>query len=315
LAVIGGEPIYPGQLPPEEQAQLQRMMQQVYSVKLRALREVLDRKLIEAEAKKKGVSVEDLLKTEVNSKVADPSDEEVSAYYQAHRQNLNNQPLDQVKEKIRQGLKDIEIQKASMVYTQGLLQRAVDEGDLIVKLRPPQVEMTVDPARLRGDAKAPVTIVEFSDFSCGYCRKAESTMTDLLARYPGKIKLGYRDFPLRQLHPQAELAAEASRCAGEQGKYWEYHDVLFAGVGKQGRDDLLADARTLKLDEKPFEACLDSGRYKPQVDQDIQLGARGGVLSTPGFFINGTFIDGAQPEATFEQVIDRALAAQQRASN
>ena len=133
-------------------------------------------------------------------------------------------------------------------------------------------------------------------------------MSELLAKYPGKVKVGYRDFPLKQLHPQAQLAAEASRCAGEQGKYWEYHDLLFASSTKQTREVLIEDARTLKLDDKEFDACLSSGRYKLQVDQDIQLGSRGGVVATPGFFINGTFVNGAQPSAAFEKIIDEQLS-------
>jgi len=307
VAVVDGQPIYEDQFPAEDQAQLQRMMVQVYAVRLRALHVVLDRKLVEAEAKKKGVSTEELLQSEVISKVADPSDEQVKAYYES-RQGEMKEPFDSVKDKIRQGLKDQEISKARVAYLQGLVQQAMNDGELVVLLSPPKVELTVDPARLRGDPNAPIAIVEFSDFSCPYCRKAESTMSELLAKYPGKVKVGYRDFPLKQLHPQAQLAAEASRCAGEQGKYWEYHDLLFASSTKQTREVLIEDARTLKLDDKEFDACLSSGRYKLQVDQDIQLGSRGGVVATPGFFINGTFVNGAQPSAAFEKIIDEQLS-------
>jgi len=308
LAVVDGQPIYENQLASEDQAQLQRMMQQVYSVKLRALHAVLDQKLVETEAKKKNVSVQDLLTSEVISKVADPSEDQISTYYRAHQGQMNR-PYDEAKDKIRQGLKDLEIQKARMVYVQGLFQHAVNNGELTVLLSPPRIEMPVDAARLRGDPNATVTIVEFSDFSCSYCRKAESTMKDLLTKYPGKVKLVYRDFPLRQLHPQAQLAAEASRCAAEQGKFWEYHDLLFANYEKQNRDGLIENANTLKLDNKQFEACLTSGRYKSQIDQDIQMGNRGGVVATPGFFINGTFVYGAQPPAVFEKIINEELSA------
>jgi protein-disulfide isomerase len=307
VAVVDGQPIYEDQFPAEDQAQLQRMMVQVYAVRLRALHAVLDQKLVEAEAKKRGVSTEELLKSDVISKVADPTDEQVKAYYES-RQGEMKEPFDSVKDKIRQGLKDQEISKARVAYLQGLVQQAMNDGELVVLLSPPKVEVTVDPARLRGDPNAPITIVEFSDFSCPYCRKAESTMSELLVKYPGKVKVGYRDFPLKQLHPQAQLAAEASRCAGEQGKYWEYHDLLFAGPNKQTREVLIEDARNLKLDEKEFDACLSSGRYKLQIDQDIQLGSRGGVVATPGFFINGTFVNGAQPSAAFEKIIDEQLS-------
>jgi protein-disulfide isomerase len=308
LAVLAGQPITEDQLPVGEQSQLQKMMQQVFAVKRRALQETLYSKLVVNEAKKKGVSPDDLVKSEVDSKVADPTDEDVTAYYQAHQSQIN-QPFDDIKDKLRQGLKDQEIQKARQLYAQGLMQQAVNDGELVVMLFPPKVEVSADPARVRGDSKAPVTIVEFSDFSCPYCRKVESTLNDLLAKYPGKVKLGYRDFPLRQIHPQAQLAAEASRCAVEQGKYWEYHDVLFANPEKQQRDDLIGYARTLKMDDKQFDACLSSGRFKPQIDQDIQLGTRLGVVATPGFFVDGIFLNGAQPAAAFEQIIDQELSA------
>jgi protein-disulfide isomerase len=302
LAVLAGQSIYDNQLPPKEQAQLRRMMQQVFGVKRRALQEVLDQKLVEAEAKKKGVSPEDLMKAEVDSKVADPSEDQVNAYYQAHQGQIN-QPYDDAKAKLREGLKNQDILKARQVYIQRLMQVAVNDGELVVMLRPPVIDVGPDPARLRGSPKAPVTIVEFSDFSCPFCRKSEAILSELLAKYPDKVKLGYRDFPLRQIHPQAQLAAEASRCAGDQGKYWEYHDVLFANGEKLGRDDLLADARTLKLDDQKFDACLSSGRFKPQIEQDLQLGTRLGVISTPAFFVNGVFLDGAQSLEVFEKMV------------
>jgi protein-disulfide isomerase len=308
LAVFAGKPIDESQLPARAQAQLQKMMEQVYAVRLRALHEVVDRELLEAEAKQKGVSVDDLIKAEVVSKVANATDEQVQAYYESHL-NYKTQIFEEVKDKIRQEIKENETERARVQYVQALWLRAVNDGKLEVLMIPPKLDLPADPARLRGDPKAPVTIVEFSDFSCPFCRKAEPIMTELLAKYPGKVKLTYRDFPLGEAHPQAHLAAEASRCAGEQGKYWEYHDLLFANSAKQTEDALLEDARALKLDDQKFDTCLNSGRYKTQVDKDVELGSRVGVVSTPAFFINGKFVSGAQPASTFEKIIDEQLAA------
>ncbi len=307
LAVFDGQPIYESQLPPPDQAQLQRMLQQVFSVRRRALQGILNQKLLDAEAKKKGLSVDDLVKTEVDARVGNPTDDEVTVFYQS-RQSQITQPFDEVKEKIRQGLKEQEIQKARTAYMEGLMQKAVDSGQLAVLMIPPKVEVPVDKGRLRGDPNAPVTIIEFSDFSCPYCKQAETTVNQLLAKYQGKIRVGYRDFPLRQLHPQAQLSAEASRCAGDQNKYWEYHDLLFANNSKQGREDLMGYARALKLDDKQFDVCLNSGRFKPQIEQDIRVGSAAGVVSTPAFFIEGDFVNGAQPAAIFEKIIDEKLA-------
>jgi protein-disulfide isomerase len=227
---------------------------------------------------------------------------------------VKQQPYDAVKDTIRDGMKNVEISKQRVLYVQGLMQAAMNDGEMSLLIAPPSVEVSVDPGRVRGDPKAPVTIIEFSDFSCPFCRKAESIISQVLARYPGQVKLGYRDFPLETLHPQAELAAEASRCAGEQGKYWQYHDLLFARADKQTRDVLLDDARSVKLDETRFGACLDSGKYKAQVNDDMQMGARAGMVATPGFFVNSTFVSGAQPAEVFEGLIDKQLAAAGRKS-
>lgn len=308
LAIFEGQPIVETELPVKEQAQLQRMLQQVYGVRLRALHQVLDRRLFEAEAKRRGISPDDLLKIEVISKVPQPSEDQVKTYYDQHQANFKGS-YEEEKDRISSGLYGVEVQKAENAYAQGLLQQALNSGELQMLITPPKVEVSADPARIRGDANAPVTIVEFSDFSCTFCRSAEGTIGELLAKYPGKVKIAYRDFPLPQLHPNAELAAEASRCAGEQGRYWDYHDTLFAHYTKQTREDLVGYAREMKLDDKKFDACLTSGRYKQQVEQDVQLGARSGVMATPGFFVNGRFLSGAQPAAVFEKVIEEELAA------
>lgn len=166
-----------------------------------------------------------------------------------------------------------------------------------------------DPARLRGSPQAPVMIVEFSDFQCPFCRKVQPILKNLLAKYEGRVSLTYRDFPLRGMHGQAELGAESARCAGEQGKFWEYHDLLFDNPDKINRNGLVELARNLKLDEKQFDECLSDGRYRTKVEEDLQRGIRAGVLGTPGFLINGILLSGAQPEAAFEHVIQSELAA------
>ena len=315
LAVIDGQAIYEDQLPGREVTQLQRMMAQVYGVKLRALHETLDQKLIDAAAKKKGVSEEDLYKSEVLSKVPEPTDDQVKASYQS-RQDLKNSSFDEVKDRVRRDLKNEAIQQQRSAFIQGLWQSAVNDGELSILLAPPRIEITPDGSRMRGDPKAPISIVEFSDFSCPFCLKAEASISAVMAQYPGQVKLSYRDFPLRELHPNAERAAEAARCAGEQDKFWEYHDQLFANQKRQDPEGLMDDARALKLDEPKFAACLSSGRYKQQIDQDVQMGSRAGIEATPGFYINDTFVNGAQPPEVYEHIVDQKLAAlKERAAN
>ncbi len=134
-------------------------------------------------------------------------------------------------------------------------------------------------------------------------------MKNLLAKYEGRVSLTYRDLPLRDIHPQAQLAAEASRCAVEQGKFWEFHDLMFANQNKLDRPGLDELAHDLKLDEKQFDSCLTSGKYQAQIEEDRLLGLRAGVSGTPGFFINGNMLSGNLPQDSFEKIIEAELAS------
>jgi protein-disulfide isomerase len=171
----------------------------------------------------------------------------------------------------------------------------------------------------RGDPNAPVTLVEFSDFQCPYCqRHFQETIPLLEERYvkTGKLKYIYRDFPLDNIHPQARKAAEAARCAGEQGApaFWAMHDRLFARQEEwAGKSDAVqtfkAYAVDLALNTKAFNACLDSGKMSVGVDADLREGVARGVSATPSFFVgNGWYIEGAYPFSTFQEAIEGTLA-------
>jgi len=169
--------------------------------------------------------------------------------------------------------------------------------------------VSFDPARLRGNPKSPVRIVEFTDFQCPYCSRVQSVLADVRKKYGDKVSVAVRDFPLRQIHPAAQQAAVASRCAGDQQKYWEYHDQLFANNSSLDEVSLVKYASVLSLDEAKFKACLASGRYDSAIENDFQDGRRLGVNGTPSFFVNGIPVVGTQGIAEFEKVIDAELAA------
>ncbi|HTP56956.1 MAG TPA: DsbA family protein [Candidatus Paceibacterota bacterium] len=200
-------------------------------------------------------------------------------------------------------------------------------GDITVD--PSSVMGTGDP--VLGNADAKVTIVEFSDFQCPYCRQFYvDTFAQLKKDYidTGKVRLVYRDFPLTSLHPSARPAALAGACAQEQGKFWEFHDTVFSEQQKQEPDpsqvsktmtfttsDLKKWAATISgLNAAQFDQCLDSQKYANEVDADIAAGSANGpdgyplVSGTPTFFINGQRLVGAQPFSAFQQTIDAALA-------
>jgi protein-disulfide isomerase len=181
------------------------------------------------------------------------------------------------------------------------------QAEVSIYLSPPKLDIGYDPGRVRGTPDAPITIVEFSDFQCPFCRSAYPIVKELLSKYQGRIKLAYRDFPLEQIHSQAELAAEAAWCAREQGKFWEYHDLLFTNPEKLAPAGLTEHARTLQLDEKLFTTCLSNGKFRANVEGDLQAGTQAGVTGTPAFFINGILLTGAQPISVFEKAIDGEL--------
>lgn len=303
VAMVAGQPIYEGDLQPLIQSQLYPLRRQEYELKTKALDQLIEQKLLEAEASKQGIPAAKLLE-EIQAKVTEPTDPEVEAFYLAQKDRIDR-PLESVREPLRQGLKQARLDQARQAYLDDLR----DKADVSVYLRPPKVEVAYDPARVRGDSKAPVTIVEFSDFQCPFCKKVHPVMKELLTKYAGRVKLAYRDFPLRQIHAQAQIAAEASRCAEEQGRFWEYHDRLFENQGKLDQTALVEYAAGGGLDRPQFESCLASGKFRPQIEQDYQEGMRLGVQGTPAFFINGVLVSGAQPADVFEKAIEAELRA------
>lgn len=168
-----------------------------------------------------------------------------------------------------------------------------------------------------GKKDAPVTIVEFSDYQCPFCRRAfVDSLKQVRKDYveTGKVRILFRDFPL-SFHPMAQVAAESARCAGDQKKYFPMHDKMFDEQEKQGQGtvqftiaDLKKWAKEIDLNEQQFNTCLDTGKYKTAVQDDFNAGAAAGVSGTPSFFINGQQLVGAQPYAAFKAIIDGELA-------
>jgi protein-disulfide isomerase len=161
---------------------------------------------------------------------------------------------------------------------------------------------------VRGNNAAPVTIEEYADFECPFCAQTQASLNSLMKNYGANIRIVFKQFPLISLHPNAQKAAEASECAGEQGKFWEMHDLIFANQQQLSEVQLKSWAtNNLKLDENKFNSCLDSGKYVGKIKADIAEGVRRGVDGTPTIFINGEKMVGAQVTEAYQQVIDKAL--------
>jgi protein-disulfide isomerase len=256
------------------------------------------------EAKKRGLTTDKLLEQEVDAKVPEPTEVELAAIYAVQKEQIGK-PYEEVKSQLQQSLKKAKIQQARQEYSN----RLREQTKVSILLGPPRTQVGFDPARVRGNPKAKVMIVEFSDFQCPFCGQVQGTLKSILAKHGESVALAFRDMPVSQIHPQAMGAAQAARCAGEQGKFWEYHDLLFADQAWLDKPGLVTKAQKLQLEEKQFDACIASEKYKAQIQQDSQEGMRAGVNGTPGFFINGVFISGAQPEAAFEKLIQEQLSA------
>ena len=160
-----------------------------------------------------------------------------------------------------------------------------------------------------GPEDAKITIVEFSDYQCPYCKRwHDQVFGQLMKEYADEVRFVYRDFPLTSIHPQAFPAALAANCAGEQNAYWDYHEALFSQKYELGQDAYEKYAAELGLDTTSFVQCLEDGRYSDEVNGDMTFAADLGITSTPTFFINGIPMVGAQPYDIFKQVIDLELA-------
>jgi protein-disulfide isomerase len=160
----------------------------------------------------------------------------------------------------------------------------------------------------RGNAKAKVTIVEYSDFQCPFCERHHPTLQKVMDDYGDKVQWVYRHFPLTSIHPQAMPSALASECAAEQGKFWEYSDELFKNQDSLSAEYYSTLAGELGLNQNKFDECVSSKKYQSVVDEDIASGSAAGVTGTPATFINGQLISGAVPYESIKQVIDAELA-------
>ena len=305
VAVAAGEHrVYEDELPAEAAGELAQMKLREYEVKVRAYQNLLVRRLLEAEAQKRSLSLEQLMEAEGRARAGKPTDAEVASYFEDKKANYE-EPLEKIRDKVRADLNEERLRDGQRQYVQQVWRAAQVE----VLLPMPRMPITPDLKRVRGNPQAPVMIVEFSDFQCPFCRRVQPTLNALIEKYSGQVAVSFRDFPILELHPMAHVSAQAAKCAGAQGKFWEYHDLLFAETGRPTREMLGKFAAQLSLDAKAFDACLDGGSQKQGVDDDMAAGLRSGVTSTPAFFINGIFVSGAQPQAEFERIIERELKA------
>jgi protein-disulfide isomerase len=272
-----------------------------YETERKVIEELADQSLLDEQAKKEGVTVQELLERHVNAVIAkDPSDEALRVYFEGVD---TTEPFESVRDKIVDALRQRRIAKAKAAYMQSL--RA--QNPMTIMLAPPRAPISMKDVAVRGGEGTVVTLLEFADFQCPYCQQIQPTLSKIEEEFKGKVSFAYKDFPL-PMHPDAQKAAEASHCAGAQGKYWDYHDVLFANR-QLDPPALKTYARDLKLDTKAFETCLDSGQMSGVVGTQNSEAQALGVQGTPTFYVNGRYVSGNVTYERLKSVITEELSA------
>jgi protein-disulfide isomerase len=299
VAEVGGVKLTMAELEQEESAKLLSAHYQYYQAETRALNDLIDKKLLEQKAKSENLTLEQLVDRDIKSQVKDPTEDQMKVYYEGLE---TDQAYEAVRQKILEKIRQLRTEKVRAAYVTALRVKST----VYVTLAPPRANVDLQNAQTTGPQKAPVTIVEFADYECPYCQKVAADVKKLQADLGDKVAFTYKDFPI---HSRSGKAAEAARCAGKQGKFWELHDELYRSK-ELDVDQLKAQARALKLDATEFDKCLDSGEEAAAVERDHKEGAHLGISGTPSFFINGHFMSGALDYATLRQIVEQQLTVQ-----
>lgn len=280
---------------------LSRPEDELYEMRENAVRDLVQRHVIDSAAEERGVSPEALFE-QVTGGIPGPTDEEVAAWYARNQSRLRGAQLEDVAPQIRQLLAN----EARGEAWRGFLEPRLAELDWEMKIEPPRKDL--EATRLvRGDAGAPVTIMAFSDYQCPYCIRSEPVLAEVLDRYPDAVRLVHRHFPLDGIHPFARPASEAAMCADEQGRFWDFHDAIFARRGRLEEGSFSEIGEELGLDVAALDACIEERRYRDFVEADFVAGQAAGVTGTPAFFVNGIPLKGARDADALSRVVDAEL--------
>jgi protein-disulfide isomerase len=289
----------------DDPAERARVTQLLYQYRRQSVDQLIGDYLVSEAAKKSGTTKEKYLEAELSKRRGEITEAQIQEVYDQNRDRVGTSTVNDLRDSIRTFItRNRDGQNLAILV--GELKKTAPPVHL--SLEPPRTEVAIakhDP--VRGPDNAPVTIIEFSEYQCPFCGRVTPTLHQLQQKYGDKIRIVFKDFPLPN-HLQAPKAAEAAHCAGDQGKYWELHDRLFANQQQIQVADLKKHAAAVGLDQAKFDQCLDSGTYTTIVQEDVDLGGQMGVQSTPTLYINGRVVTGAQPIGVFEAIIDEELA-------
>jgi protein-disulfide isomerase len=287
-------------------AERARLVQAMYQNRRNMLEQIVGDRLIADAAKAAGQSPEAFIAADSVKRLPAVSEADIAQFYEQNKDRTQGRTLEQLRGEIKPYLDARREAQARAMLVEEL--KTKNAGAVKVMLEAPRYTVPVaDADPVRGHAAAPITIVEFSDYQCPFCARVNPTLAKVRETYGDKVKIVFKDYPLPN-HPQAPKAAEAAHCAGDQSKYWEMHDALFANQRALEVPALKQTARAIGLEGAAFDACLDSGKHAATVRSGAELGERMGVNSTPTLYINGRALIGAMPFENFKAIIDEELA-------
>lgn len=302
VASIDGHDITLQQVDDAASSSVIPLQQQLYAIRKVALDNLITARVLESEARARGVSIEELRELLTRGAIS-VSRAQVEAAYTQNASFFAAMSPDEARERLRL---DLETQARMNNYRAGL-EALRKKWTVTVKLAAPPLGAELDDglSPARGPAKAAVTMVEFSDFECPFCRQVQETLRQIVEQYGGEVRLVFKHLP-SEGHRNSLAAARAAYCAGEQDRFWEFHDALFAaGSLSPGLFNELAAA--LGLGREKFAECLSAERSRAAVMKDIELAKRYRIDSTPGFLINGKLVKGALNFEDFKSLIEREL--------
>ena len=304
IAVVASQEITLGEIEELSSGGLIRVRQSRYDLLRSTVERLGIQKLIEAEAAELGITPEELQLTEVDQKIQQPTERELERAYEANKHRSGGRSFQELRNSILNTIVRERVLERENRYISEL---KVKYG-FSVSLPAPRVdfELTADNPS-KGDTSAPITLVEFGDYQCPFCRRAHPTVQRVLNEYGDQIRYVFLDYPLPN-HERAVPAAEAAYCAGEQDKYWEYSEHLMVMAGDLNDNDLRSRAQNIGIDVAEFMSCYTSGRNTDRITSSYQAGIDAGVDRTPTFYINGRILTGAKNFETFKLIIDEELA-------
>ncbi len=305
IATLNGEPITREQVEQRTATKLYRLRWEIYDTLKTEAEKLVDERLLAEEAKRRGVSVEELLHVEVEQGMQPATDEQIDAYIE--EQQISDKPDEEVRARIATYLTE----RAKIQKKLDFLEELRKKSDYRFLLEPPErprVRVSVDDDPVRGSPDAPVTIIHFASLSCDHCAESARKIKRLTEEFPGLIRWVHRDF-LNPFDERGLKAAEAGETAHAQGKFWEFHDYVYSLHGDFAPEDLGKMLEAVGVDASQYEQALKDARYILEIKHDIEDGVQAGVTGVPTIFINGRYTSGTFPYEQLKQMVEEELQA------